>query len=189
MLPPLAVFGSAPFTVGSTVDAEAIVRPLASSTTWTYMCATLRNTVSRGRSSRPATRLRIRCLIRSRRSSFVLILISSSPSASRRKLLGAGLPDLLLQHFAGVAHALLLVRVRLAHTADIGRHLSDELTIHARDGDMRLLLDGDVDARGDIENHRMRVAEGEIDRKSTRLNSSHSQISYAVFCLKKKNTK
>src|SRR2546430_13698854 len=40
-----------------------------------------------------------------------------------------------------------------------------------------------------------RVAMGEIesvlsnplgDRKSTRLNSSHSQISYAVFCLKKK---
>src|SRR2546430_12697426 len=28
----------------------------------------------------------------------------------------------------------------------------------------------------------------EQDRKSTRLNSSHSQISYAVFCLKKKKT-
>src|SRR2546430_6468927 len=28
--------------------------------------------------------------------------------------------------------------------------------------------------------------EQERDRKSTRLNSSHSQISYAVFCLKKK---
>src|SRR2546430_12662070 len=28
--------------------------------------------------------------------------------------------------------------------------------------------------------------EGRGDRKSTRLNSSHSQISYAVFCLKKK---
>src|SRR3712207_8867809 len=26
------------------------------------------------------------------------------------------------------------------------------------------------------------------DRKSTRLNSSHANISYAVFCLKKKNT-
>src|SRR5712664_4407550 len=26
-----------------------------------------------------------------------------------------------------------------------------------------------------------------VDRKSTRLNSSHDQISYAVFCLKKKN--
>src|SRR3712207_7916266 len=28
----------------------------------------------------------------------------------------------------------------------------------------------------------------DIDRKSTRLNSSHANISYAVFCLKKKNT-
>src|SRR3712207_6885110 len=28
---------------------------------------------------------------------------------------------------------------------------------------------------------------GSIDRKSTRLNSSHANISYAVFCLKKKN--
>src|SRR2546430_11199765 len=28
----------------------------------------------------------------------------------------------------------------------------------------------------------------DLDRKSTRLNSSHSQISYAVFCLKKKTT-
>src|SRR2546430_12069416 len=30
---------------------------------------------------------------------------------------------------------------------------------------------------------------GNRDRKSTRLNSSHSQISYAVFCLKKKKNK
>src|SRR2546427_3673742 len=30
---------------------------------------------------------------------------------------------------------------------------------------------------------------GKADRKSTRLNSSHSQISYAVFCLKKKKKK
>src|SRR2546427_2118758 len=38
---------------------------------------------------------------------------------------------------------------------------------------------------------RMRRLEPEPaqDRKSTRLNSSHSQISYAVFCLKKKKTK
>src|SRR5690349_22831364 len=28
-----------------------------------------------------------------------------------------------------------------------------------------------------------------VDRKSTRLNSSHVEISYAVFCLKKKKTK
>src|SRR5688572_33358593 len=31
-----------------------------------------------------------------------------------------------------------------------------------------------------------RRASAGLDRKSTRLNSSHSQISYAVFCLKKK---
>src|SRR5256886_4871327 len=31
------------------------------------------------------------------------------------------------------------------------------------------------------------AAAATLDRKSTRLNSSHSQISYAVFCLKKKN--
>src|SRR2546430_9817927 len=44
-----------------------------------------------------------------------------------------------------------------------------------------------------IEGVRAHVAGGEAeqlgylqDRKSTRLNSSHSQISYAVFCLKKK---
>src|SRR2546430_7543817 len=30
------------------------------------------------------------------------------------------------------------------------------------------------------------LGEAIVDRKSTRLNSSHSQISYAVFCLKKK---
>src|SRR2546427_9110306 len=32
------------------------------------------------------------------------------------------------------------------------------------------------------------IAAWRRDRKSTRLNSSHSQISYAVFCLKKKKT-
>src|SRR2546427_7768642 len=34
----------------------------------------------------------------------------------------------------------------------------------------------------------MSISASRIDRKSTRLNSSHSQISYAVFCLKKKKT-
>src|SRR2546422_1557575 len=33
------------------------------------------------------------------------------------------------------------------------------------------------------------AAYGALDRKSTRLNSSHGYISYAVFCLKKKNTR
>src|SRR5205809_6222792 len=33
------------------------------------------------------------------------------------------------------------------------------------------------------------ISQHEVDRKSTRLNSSHGYISYAVFCLKKKNQK
>src|SRR5688572_31948757 len=33
---------------------------------------------------------------------------------------------------------------------------------------------------------RIALGASRLDRKSTRLNSSHSQISYAVFCLKKK---
>src|SRR3712207_8795406 len=36
---------------------------------------------------------------------------------------------------------------------------------------------------------RSRGARGTADRKSTRLNSSHANISYAVFCLKKKKKK
>src|SRR3712207_7792207 len=36
--------------------------------------------------------------------------------------------------------------------------------------------------------HNASAADWSGDRKSTRLNSSHANISYAVFCLKKKNT-
>src|SRR2546430_5476011 len=53
---------------------------------------------------------------------------------------------------------------------------SDQATLGA---DNSMTLEGNVVVR---------QGEREIrDRKSTRLNSSHSQISYAVFCLKKKN--
>src|SRR3712207_6948673 len=41
--------------------------------------------------------------------------------------------------------------------------------------------------RGDRLDHDARLARVRPDRKSTRLNSSHANISYAVFCLKKKN--
>src|SRR5205085_4898981 len=37
-----------------------------------------------------------------------------------------------------------------------------------------------------LRHDRFDLSHPKIDRKSTRLNSSHSQISYAVFCLKKK---
>src|SRR3712207_8432780 len=53
------------------------------------------------------------------------------------------------------------------------------LPLHGKD--ILLLLT----ERLSIERH----IEQPIDRKSTRLNSSHANISYAVFCLKKKKTK
>src|SRR2546422_5348345 len=42
---------------------------------------------------------------------------------------------------------------------------------------------------GDFIRRQLRKSPREIDRKSTRLNSSHGYISYAVFCLKKKKIK
>src|SRR2546427_13277011 len=67
--------------------------------------------------------------------------------------------------------------------------LHDALPISIEHGGRAGLLDlvdqvfhhglGEIPDRGGAE-------VGKADRKSTRLNSSHSQISYAVFCLKKK---
>src|SRR5688572_31098579 len=63
-----------------------------------------------------------------------------------------------------------------AHQADAGRppHLDHDV-----------LLPADAAAGHPV----LRDRRGRKDRKSTRLNSSHSQISYAVFCLKKKKRK
>src|SRR3990167_11260982 len=47
--------------------------------------------------------------------------------------------------------------------------------------------DFSIGAFSDAENTKTILVQNAEDRKSTRLNSSHSQISYAVFCLKKKN--
>src|SRR5258708_13168477 len=43
-------------------------------------------------------------------------------------------------------------------------------------------------ARRRVSGHGAEILDRASDRKSTRLNSSHQIISYAVFCLKKKNT-
>src|SRR2546427_6349387 len=65
-----------------------------------------------------------------------------------------------------------------------------------RDGSVRVGEDLRVAQPPDARHHvgavlglaviEIRRCRGDPDRKSTRLNSSHSQISYAVFCLKKK---
>src|SRR3712207_6876972 len=62
--------------------------------------------------------------------------------------------------------------------------------IHPADGDLYALADRIAGSGGCHVDHdfRARTAGGvhREDRKSTRLNSSHANISYAVFCLKKK---
>src|SRR2546430_11361773 len=62
----------------------------------------------------------------------------------------------------------------------------DDCPPRVQDGRLQLRV---VEADGYGEVQMLGRAGGELglDRKSTRLNSSHSQISYAVFCLKKKN--
>src|SRR2546430_2898968 len=52
--------------------------------------------------------------------------------------------------------------------------------------DLRALFDGNGDLAWQLATRIASLVEAPEDRKSTRLNSSHSQISYAVFCLKKK---
>src|SRR3712207_9196021 len=53
--------------------------------------------------------------------------------------------------------------------------------------DVRGLVEGEVHRRR--ARRRLALTEPAQDRKSTRLNSSHANISYAVFCLKKKKSK
>src|SRR2546427_3911679 len=71
-------------------------------------------------------------------------------------------------------------RVREVGVGEAGEERARPRTHHPEDGV----------ARRHVGEHGARVAEVAPDpvgdRKSTRLNSSHSQISYAVFCLKKK---
>src|SRR2546428_9443861 len=58
--------------------------------------------------------------------------------------------------------------------------------VRARGGELHVLADQDTRMVAGEGIHVIRMPDHAGDRKSTRLNSSHDQISYAVFCLKKK---
>src|SRR3712207_8305678 len=75
-----------------------------------------------------------------------------------------------------------LLRLRRTHLLPVA---DDQLRWLARS------LGYKPDARGDsVAVLRAELAlHTRVDRKSTRLNSSHANISYAVFCLKKKNSR
>src|SRR3712207_7747519 len=68
--------------------------------------------------------------------------------------------------------------------AGAGLHPRDDLA----DRDRLALLGEDLGERAGGGRGQLHVdlVGGDLDRKSTRLNSSHANISYAVFCLKKK---
>src|SRR5690606_40367245 len=55
------------------------------------------------------------------------------------------------------------------------------------DGGSAILMSHLGRPKGKEEKYSLKHIVNKVDRKSTRLNSSHVKISYAVFCLKKKN--
>src|SRR3712207_7008756 len=73
-------------------------------------------------------------------------------------------------------HDMLTIRRTLAPTRDAARGIADGRV----DATTGALLRREVFPR---------AIERRLDRKSTRLNSSHANISYAVFCLKKQQTR
>src|SRR2546430_5701377 len=73
-----------------------------------------------------------------------------------------------------------LFRSLLPHLR-VGARIGDVQAVERKSGSTEFLV-----MAGDAVLVEDRLGGGERDRKSTRLNSSHSQISYAVFCLKKK---
>src|SRR3712207_7710662 len=56
-----------------------------------------------------------------------------------------------------------------------------------RGGGVIVPIDGTGEVRAAGQDGALALDSRPVDRKSTRLNSSHANISYAVFCLKKKN--
>src|SRR3989475_5527770 len=105
--------------------------------------------------------------------------------------------------FSVCSYVVSLLRPEIIRELDLPRH---GLEILPLDGTFTPMPDGNhlwrvndhAKTRREIARHSRLDAEAyeefgkamvPIDRKSTRLNSSHSQISYAVFCLKKKKKK
>src|SRR3712207_4654832 len=70
-----------------------------------------------------------------------------------------------------------------AKAADLTGRRSIRATVDSAGAVREVAIDELRVPRGNVFKHAI-----DIDRKSTRLNSSHANISYAVFCLKKKKT-
>src|SRR5690348_17666027 len=80
------------------------------------------------------------------------------------------------------------ITIRAGTTARVGLFVSRE---QQRAGESQIEAEVAIARPNDpgkngLQWHAMKRGEEDADRKSTRLNSSHPSISYAVFCLKKK---
>src|SRR5256884_3491956 len=81
--------------------------------------------------------------------------------------------------------ALPICRLEAVERVDIRSRVAGAVqAVHFREG--ALVKQGDLLITIDPAPYAAEVERAEADRKSTRLNSSHGYISYAVFCLKKK---
>src|SRR5438034_4436992 len=91
-----------------------------------------------------------------------------------------------------VVHLMQEYFVRAGYRVDFAQHGGDALTLVQHDPPDVVLLDITMPGMNGVEVLErivaLHAALPVIDRKSTRLNSSHTVISYAVFCLKKKKT-
>src|SRR5699024_11935340 len=108
--------------------------------------------------------------------SLFLALFSSYPTASRNQLDSISLHD-----------ALPICTVARPETRVIGvADLADLMSEAFRDVAV-INIDNSTHSRFNKRSLHGQIPSSAEDRKSTRLNSSHVSISYAVFCLKKKN--
>src|SRR5215204_4317224 len=111
-----------------------------------------------------------------------IILVRSIILDSIRRL-WYGTPLCLLALGRGPSH-----RYGVMHcVVDLAQSFHGQVEVRGRGGTLDVLWSTSADY-GDVDG-RVRERPGHGDRKSTRLNSSHTVISYAVFCLKKKKTR
>src|SRR4051812_253447 len=97
-------------------------------------------------------------------------------------LFTSGLSSFFLQKFPNVTDPLVLVWVRLSQRADICRDLPDLLPIDAGDHQTCLLVDGDIDPRGNRIFDGMRISEREYHSAFPLLCTVPDADNFELFC-------